>query len=157
MPRQKKARVDSASEAVRIAASVYMQIEPPSNVPLEACDLPFFASVIDEFARSEWSAHQLELAAMLARKMADLERTQRELRQTGMTLTTEKGHPVPNPCLAALRMLDTSILAFRRSLSLHARAKVGETRDIAHSRAGAKQLAESIADLGDEDLIAKPH
>ena len=29
--------------------------------------MPFFASVIDEFARSEWTAHQLEIAAMLAR------------------------------------------------------------------------------------------
>ena len=157
MPRRKKAPVNTASEAVRIAASVYLQIEPPSNVPLDSGDLPFFVSVIDEFARSEWTTHQLELAAMLARKMADMERTQRELRETGMTIKTEKGWPAPNPLMAALRMLDNSILAFRRSLSLHARARVGETPDIARSRAGAKQLAQGIADLDGEELIAKPH
>ena len=82
-------------------------ISPPSNVPLEKCDLPFFASVIAEFARSEWSMHQLELAAMLARTMADLNREQQVLRKEGSVVTTEKGTPVVNPrragCTLALR------------------------------------------------------
>src|SRR5689334_20365663 len=109
----RKARVDSATEAVRLAAAAAQQIVPPSNVPLDAEDLPFFASVIAEFARADWTAHQLELAAMLARKMADLEREQRTLRAEGSVVVTEKGLPMPNPRLAAMRMLDTSILATR--------------------------------------------
>jgi hypothetical protein len=36
--------------------------------------------VIAEFAKSEWTAHQLEIAAMLARTMADLNREQMALR-----------------------------------------------------------------------------
>ena len=70
----RRARIDSATEQVRVMSAAAQPIEPPSNVPLEPGDLPFFASVIAEFARSEWTAHQLELAAMLARTMADLER-----------------------------------------------------------------------------------
>jgi hypothetical protein len=58
----RKARIDSASEAVRVMSAAAKTIAPPSNVPLDESDLPFFASVIAEFARSEWTAHQLELA-----------------------------------------------------------------------------------------------
>jgi hypothetical protein len=52
----RKARIDSASEAVRVMSRAVTAIVPPSSVPLEKCDLPFFASVIAEFARSEWTA-----------------------------------------------------------------------------------------------------
>ena len=68
-------------------------IEPPSNVPLDECDLLFFASVIAEFARSEWTAHQLELAAMLARTMADLNREQLALRKEGAVLMSGRARP----------------------------------------------------------------
>jgi hypothetical protein len=74
--RTRRARIDSTSEAVRVMSRAATPIVPPSSVPLEKCDLPFFASVIAEFARSEWTAHQLELAATLARTMADLNREQ---------------------------------------------------------------------------------
>jgi hypothetical protein len=119
--RTRKARIDSASEAVRLMSAAAKTIVPPSNVPLDESDLPFFASVIAEFARSEWTAHQLELAAMLARTMADLNREQQLLREEGSTLTTLKGTPVVNPRKAVVQMHASSILSFRRSLSLHAR------------------------------------
>jgi hypothetical protein len=120
--RTRKARIDSASEAVRVMSKAASQITPPPSVPLDKCDLPFFVSVIAEFARSEWTAHQLELAAMLARKMADLNREQMLLREEGAVMTTEKGTPVVNPRKAVVQMHASSILSFRRSLSLHARA-----------------------------------
>ena len=152
---KRKARIDSAAEQVRVMASAAREIVPPSNVPLDKDDLPFFASVIAEFARSDWSAHQLELAAMLARKMADLEREQRGLRLEGTVVTTEKGTPIPNPRLAAMRMLDTSILSTRRSLALHARAQGGDARDIGKRREGAKAI-EADNPL-DDDLLARPN
>ena len=83
MSNDRKARIDSVSEAVRVVSAAAQEIVPPSNVPLEVGDLPFFASVIADFARTDWTAHQLELAAMLARTMADLEREQMLLRQEG--------------------------------------------------------------------------
>ena len=154
-PRKRKSRIDSADEAVRVMASAAQEIVAPSNVPLSKEDLPFFASVIAEFARSEWTAHQLELAAMLARTMADLEREQRDLRSEGSVAKTEKGTPVVNPRKAVVQMHASSILSFRRSLALHARAQGGDARDIAKRRAGAKGI-EADNPLDDE-LIARPN
>lgn len=128
---------------------------PPSNVPLDACDLPFFANVVAEFARADWTAHQLELAAMLARTMADLEREQRLLRDEGSIAYSERGTPVANPRKMIVQMHAGSILSFRRSLALHARAQA-DTHNIADRRKLAKRI-ENIGELRDDDLIAKPH
>lgn len=152
MPR--KARVDSTAEAVRLASS-QASVTPPSNVPLEKEDMAFFVNVIDEFARSEWTAHQLEVAAMLARTMADLEREQRLMREEGSTLKTEKGTPVVNPRKTVVQMHASSILSFRRSLSLHARAQGGEARDVGKRRAQAK--GHEQAGQAEDDLLAKPN
>ena len=149
----KKARIDSAPEAVRIMQAAGKRIDPPSNVSLTPAEMTFFASVIDEFAKADWSAHQLELAAMLARKMCTMERLQRELEEEGYTLLTEKGWPAVNPKIQALRMLDTSIISTRRSIGVHARAKHGEARDQGKRAAMAKGLE---ADLDDE-LLARPN
>lgn len=153
---RRKGRIDSAAEAVRVVSAARRLIVPPSNVPLEACDLPFFASVIAEFARAEWTAHQLELAAMLARTMADLEREQVLLRQEGAVSETRMGTPVANPRKTIVQMHAGTILSFRRSLALHARAQSGEARDVASRRDTAKRI-ENMGQLQDDDLIAKPH
>lgn len=150
----RKARVDSAAEAVRIMAKAITEIAPPANVPLDAEDMPFFQSVIAEYARSEWSAHQLELAAMLARTMADLTREQQLLREEGGVAYSEKGTPVANPRKSIVQMHAGSILSFRRSLSLHARAQAGEARDVAKRRDAAKDI-EGDNPLED-DLLARP-
>jgi len=150
---KRKARIDSAEEAVRVMASAIKAVVPPDNVPLDAEDLPFFESVIAEYARSEWSAHQLELAAMLARTMADLTREQQLLRTEGGVAYSDKGTPVANPRKAIVQMHASSILSFRRSLSLHARAQAGESRDVAKRRSAAKGI-EADNPLEDE-LLAR--
>jgi hypothetical protein len=151
---KRKARIDSAAEAVRVMSKSVTEIEPPSNVPLDAEDVPFFQNVIAEYARSEWSAHQLEIAAMLARTMADLTREQRLLREEGGVAYSEKGTPVANPRKSIVQMHAGSILSFRRSLSLHARAQAGEARDVAKRRDAAKEI-EGDNPLED-DLLARP-
>jgi hypothetical protein len=149
----KRPRIDSAAGAVEAARASQQQISPPSNVPLDDSDLPFFASVIAEFARSEWTAHQLELAAMLARTMADLEKEQRLMRAEGSVCMTEKGTPVINPRKTAVQMHYSNIHSARRSLSLHARAQQGEARDVAKRRDMAREFD---GDEGD-DLLARPN
>ncbi|MBX5279120.1 terminase small subunit [Rhizobium sp. NLR10a] len=151
---KRKARIDSAAEAVRVMAKATADILPPDNVPLDDEDLPFFRNVISEYARSDWSAHQLELAAMLARTMADLTREQKLLRDEGGVAYSEKGTPVANPRKSIVQMHASSILSFRRSLSLHARAQAGEARDVAKRRAAAKAI-EGDNPLED-DLLARP-
>ncbi len=151
---KRKARIDSAGEAVRVMAKSITEILPPSNVPLDDGDLPFFQNVIAEYARSEWSSHQLEIAAMLARTMADLTREQMLLRTEGGVAYSDKGTPVANPRKSIVQMHASSILSFRRSLSLHARAQAGEARDVGKRRAEAKSI-EGDNPLED-DLLARP-
>lgn len=149
----RKKRIDSIEAAVEIASQSGRQIAPPSNVPLTKQDLPFFASVIEEFPRSEWTAHQLELAAMLARKMRLLRDELETLEKEGFTMVTANGSPCQNPRLGGVRMLDTSIMSTRRSLQLHARAQGGEARDSAKRRDIAREYE---GDSGD-DLLARPN
>lgn len=151
----RKAPISSASEAVAVMQSAQRQIMPPSTVPLEECDLQFFANVLEEFARSEWTAHQLELAAMLARTMADLNLEQQKLRTEGSVVFTEKGTPVVNPRKTVIQMHASTILSYRRSLGLHARAQEGEARDIGKRREKTKGI-EAGFDVQD-DLLARPN
>lgn len=155
MSKSRKPRIDSAAEQARVMSKAATQIYPPNTIPLEDSDLPFFANVIEEFARSEWTAHQLELAALLARTIADLNREQMSLREEGSVMTTEKGTPVVNPRKAIIQMHASTILSYRRSLGLHARAQGGDARDISKRRTKAKEIeAESPLD---DDLLARPN
>jgi hypothetical protein len=148
----KRSPITSPSDAVRIMQGVTQEIQPPSHVLMDAMDWPFWHNVVGEFARAEWSEHQLELAAMLARTMANLEAEQRQLRVEGFISVRENGTSVENPRARAVKSLTGDILSLRRSLALHARAKSGDSRTDAKRRDVAKGLE---ADLGD-DLIAKP-
>ena len=149
----RRKRIDSVEAAVEVAQRSQAQISPPSNVPLSKADLPFFASVLAEFARSEWTAHQLELAAMLAKKMRLLRDELATLETEGFSLMTANGSPCQNPRLGGVRMLDTSIMATRRSLQLHARATGGEARDAGKRR----DIAKAYEDSSDDDLLARPN
>ena len=150
MPR--KQRIDSTEAAVRIMQGATRQISPPSHVPLEAMDWPFWENVVAEFARAEWTEHQLELAAMLARTMANMEEQQRELRTEGFVAKSDRGTPVANPRCAVVKGLAGDILAMRRSLALHARAKTPDSSRIAAQRDVGKGLESDL----DDDLLARP-
>ena len=136
----RRQRIDSASAAVKVMRGALRELQPPSHVRMGDEDWPFWHSVIAEFARSEWTEHQLELAAMLARTMADMEREQFELRQEGSVMVTEKGTPVVNPRKSVVQMFAGTILSMRRSLSLHARAQGGEARDVGKRRGQSKDI-----------------
>ncbi len=145
MPRRK--RSDSVAAAVEAAQAP--QIQPPSTIPLTKVQMAFFANVIAEFARTEWTAHQLELAAMLARTMAALNSEQQELEKEGYVITRDHGTVVENPRARIVKSLAGDILSFRRSLQLHARARGGEARDVAKRRADLKDA--------EGDLLARPN
>ena len=153
-PRRK--RIDTVAGNVEVMVkSAAANLSPPDSVPLEPRDLPFFANIIGEFARSEWTGHQLELAAMLARTMSDLEEDQREMRKEGCVAYSEKGTPVVNPRKTVIQMHVATIMSTRRSLSLHARAQGGEARDVGKRR----DVARTVEDGNplDDDLLARPN
>jgi hypothetical protein len=151
----RKQRIDSATAAVRVMRGAVREMAPPGHVRMGDEDWPFWHSVIAEFARSEWTDHQLELAAMLSRAMADLEREQWDLRSEGSVAKSEKGTPVVNPRKQVVQMLAGTILSMRRSLALHARAQAGEARDVGKRRESTKAI-EADNPLHDDLLGAPP-
>ena len=155
----KRTPVTSTSEQVRIMAAAGKEILPPAHVPLQKCDMPFFDSVIAEYAKADWSDHQLEMAAMMARMMSDMESEQRALREEGAIVKTDKGTPVVNPRKTVVQMLAGSIFAMRRSLALHARAASPTTpnKDLAKTKALSKMIEQnSMMETEGEDLLARP-
>jgi hypothetical protein len=136
------------------------EVAPPSHVPLEACDWPFWESVVAEFARADWTEHQLELAAMLARTMADLEREQRELRREGGVCTKElldaqgnvrKVITYENSRARSVQTFMGQVLSLRRSLALNVRSQ-RHSSDAAKTR-DANKATESKASAS-HDLLA---
>jgi len=129
---KRKERIDGKAVAVKIMAAAGKEIHAPSHVLLTDTDKPFFANVIEEFARSDWTAHQLEIAAMIARTMNDINREQQELRKEGYITTRQNGTTVENPRQRVVKSLTSDLLSLRRSLSLHARARRGQRCCQAH-------------------------
>lgn len=148
----KRSAINSPTAAVRIMQGVVRDIVPPSHVPLDACDWPFWGNVVAEFARSEWTEHQLEIAAMLARTMANLEVEQRTLRTEGFISVRENGTTVENPRGRVVKSLAGDILSLRRSLALHARGRSGDNRDAAKQREMGREIQTELND----DLLARP-
>lgn len=149
----KRAAVNSPAEAVRIMQGAAQELRPPSHVPMEDMDWPFWHNVVAEFARADWTEHQLELAAMLARTMANLEAEQRTLRQEGFITKRANSTTVENPRARAVKSLTGDILSLRRSLALHARAKSSDSRTDAKRREQGKAIETEYGD----DLIARPN
>jgi len=133
------AQVDAASRAARA------ELSPPKHVPLTDAELPFFRSTIDHLPHGDWLPHTLEMAALLARFMAALERTQTDARDAGFVVDG-KVHPAAT--IAA--NLSGVVLAWRRSLGLHARALAG-----GDLRTAGKRQAGAIG-WNDDDLLARP-
>jgi hypothetical protein len=121
---------------------------------LDECDWPHWRNVVAEFARAEWSEHQLELAAMLARTMADLAREQRTLRTEGYIAVRDNGTTVENPRARSVKSLTGDILSLRRSLALHARARSGDSRNDAKRREAGKEIERNAGDH--DELLPRP-
>jgi hypothetical protein len=149
----KRSPITSPSEAVRIIQAAAIDLQPPDHMVLDDCDWPHWRNVVAEFARAEWTEHQLELAAMLARTMADLAREQQTLRTEGYISVRENGTSVENPRARAVKSLTGDILSLRRSLALHARARSGDSRNDAKRRDMGRALETQL----DDELLARPH
>lgn len=149
----RRARSDSITAAQRIVAGAVREVAPPSHIRLSDNDWPYWHSVVSEFPKAEWSDHQLEVAAQLAKAMADLETERNTLRTEGYTIDMG-GKVAANPRHGIARDLTNSVMSLRRNLSLHARAQSGEARDVSKRRDAAKQIQDGVT--FDDDLIARP-
>ena len=149
--RNRRVLISSTPEQMRIVRGTGKKLDPPASVPLSPGDLVFFRNILTEYARADWSPHQLELAALLARSMNDLAVEQMALREEGAVCKGGTGGMVPNPRARVVQMHSNSVISFRRSLALHATA--GTRIEHITKRAVISKELEGDGEPG--DLIAR--
>ena len=132
-------RTDSKENAAQIMAKSAVPITVPSNVTLSETDIPFYHNVIGEFARSQWTENALEIAAMMARTMHDLDAEQQELREEGYIAVRENGTTAENPRTRIVKKLTFDLLFLCRSLGVNARAQ-----NAAHVASKKTDIAKAI-------------
>lgn len=159
--KKRKPRFDSTGELSRVMQVGMKEIQLPSHIDLRLEDVPFWNSIISEFSKSEWTDHQLEVAAMLARNMCDLNNTQCLMNKEGAIISVKNAqgkviNKKVNPRKQLLEMYTKNVLSLRRSLALHARASMGEPRNVLQRRQAVKELEGILDNIDDDDLIARP-
>ena len=148
----RRQRIDSATAAIETMRRASVDIDPPAHLPLSGEDLVFFREVIAEKPRSEWTKHDISIAAQLAQAMADLAKARAGLRATGggPILGGRNGDQlVNNPWQQAVRDETARIVALRTTLQIHGRGKNGEKRDVEKRRGAAAQIEDNLAADGD--------
>lgn len=118
---------------------------PPPHVNLRPGDRPFWDSIVS--TRDGWTAPDLELAAVLARCKADIERLHRELAEQGYLLAMSNGTPVVNPRHTLIETMTRRAVAMSRMLRVHAEAIEGESRH-QRPRNRAARAAQTAATAG---------
>ena len=152
MPR--KQRVDSITAQVDIMQKAAQGVEAPAHIPLTDEDRPFWQNIIAEKPKAEWTAHDLEIAAMLAQSLRKLRDEEVLLDAEGSVVHEEGRNPTANPRLRIVADLHARAMKYRQTLGIHNRAKEGEARDVRKRREQAFEV-ENNNPLGD-DLIARP-
>lgn len=153
----RKQRIDSITGQVEAMQAAVKELFPPAHVMLTDEDQPFWLSIIAEKAKVEWTAHDLELAALLTIAMRRLTQEEVKLASEDAVVTTTGGNLAANPRLRIVSDLHARVMKYRQTLGIHSRAKDGEARDAGRRRNQAKE-AENAATGADEDddLIARP-
>lgn len=151
---KRKQPVNTITAQVEVMQAALRELHAPDHVPLTEADLPFWRSIIAEKPKAEWTAHDLEFAALLSmslRRMRDEERT---LDTEGAVVTTTGGNVAANPRLRIVADLHSRAMKYRQSLGIHNRGKNGEQRDVDKRRAQAFDI-EANNPLAD-NLLASP-
>ena len=121
------------------AGQIMAKSAVPITVTLSETDIPFYHNVIGEFARSQWTENALEIAAMMARTLHDLDAEQQELREEGYNAVRENGTTADNPRTRIVKKLTFDLLFLRRSLGVNARAQ-----NAAHVASKKTEIAKAI-------------
>jgi hypothetical protein len=150
----RRQRIDSITAAVEVMQAATKELQPPLHVPLKGGDLPFWRSVLAEKPKSEWTAHDLELAALLAMAMGRLRDEEVKLSGEDAVVTTAGGNMASNPRLRIVADLHSRVMKYRQTLGIHNRGKNGEQRDVLKRRGQAFEV-ENDNPLEDS-LLARP-
>lgn len=150
----RRQRIDSITAQVEVMQKSMLMIEPPAHVPLIEADHPFWQSILAEKPKAEWTATDLEIAALLAKSLRKLRDEDALIDTEGSILTNAGGTPMQNPRCRVVADLHARAMKYRQTLGIHSRGKDGEKRDVDKRRAQAFGV-ERDNPLSD-DLLARP-
>lgn len=150
----KSTPVTNIANRVRIAQAARRGIFPPAHIPLDETEILHFDAIIAEKANSEWTLHEVDIAAMFARTMRQLIDESRMLATEGSIVTGAAGQPKVNPRNQVRTMLSNHVLSYRRTLGIHSVAKMPNASDRTRRNELSREMQNGV--LGDE-LIAKPN
>lgn len=153
----RRPRADSKESAVTtFVAAARRKIVPPDDMTMDRTDKRIFDEIINEFAKVDWTAHSIRVAALLARTIHDMQDDQEDLRTEGSVSVNGNGNPVMNPRRTACQGYASQINQMRRTLALHATAGSSK-RDVGKRRTIHRdQEADSPLHHEDDDLISLP-
>lgn len=135
MQKKRKKHIDSTAEIVKIYAAAGNEIQWPEGMRQLPGDLSAFKKIIEEAANIEWTPHKIQLAAIMARMINDVDYEHDLLRREGTIITNEdNGTRYPNPRKNVVTSYQTTIISMRRSLGIHTRALTGDNREAAKRR-----------------------
>lgn len=127
----------------------------PTTCQLTKPERVIFNEIVQEREPSHWTAHRRQIAALCAKELHRLEVAQRLLQSEGFVVETPRGDRVVNPLVKVADQALKAVLAYRRSLTIHARALGGEARDIARRHA-IRLEQQRDAPIDRDGLIAIP-
>lgn len=148
----RKQRIDSITAQVAVMQAAASDLRPPAHVPLTDKDEPFWQSILAEKPKAEWTAHDLDLAALLASSLRKLQAEEATLETEGSVIVTAGGNPAANPRLRIVADLHARAMKYRQTLGIHNRGKNGEQRDVLKRR----EIAQTVETQVDDDLLAGP-
>jgi hypothetical protein len=142
-------------EKTRIAAGAALEIKAPKHCKIDRRHKPFFDSIVEEYPKADWTKHELEMAAVLARIMFNLHGELVALELEGSTLTTPEGKKYASPRITIISTHESAVLGLRRSLMLNTRLKSGEvTNNKKHAESRKKRVElQNMAELMQHNVL----
>jgi hypothetical protein len=150
----KRPPITSIAETVKVMAAAQKDLLPPVHVPLTEDDMPFWGNVIAEKPKLDWTAHELELAALLAQSMRQLVQQNKLLEDEGPVIYTVRGDAAQNPRLALIRDAHARLMKYRVSLGITVAAKGGNPKEREKRKELGKQIEAQAA--GPDPRFARP-
>jgi len=147
---------DSNTSAKEVMEQATKIIVPPKHMTMSDAAVEYFNDIINERANVDWAAHDVAVAAKLARYMVREDELSDALDVEGARVLGAQGGWVKNPTATVLADTSGKIIALRRSLCLHtAGANPGlKSTQVGRAR-GQRRAVQDAADVSDP-LIARP-
>jgi len=150
----RKSASDSLTSAKSVMAAASLVIKPPASMELKDEALSYFNDIINERANADWAAHDIAIAAKLARYMVREDVLSDALDEEGVRCIGAQGGYIKNPTATVLSDTSSKIIALRRSLCLHAQGKNQGIKSVDIGRRNSQRRAIQDAGSHGDPLLA---